>query len=147
MQMKPDSWCFPRGEEWWRGPRPTSSEALTPVCSDRPWREESGEAAGAAGTDGGEGRKMEKQEGPEQFGGRGSVSYLWADAALQDSSASFSIPCFAGFFSSPGCERQWLVRCCTAPSNSGCFIRANTPLNQRGPPFAVNTGHLTANSF
>lgn len=71
---------------------------LVPVCSDRPWREESGEAAGAAGTDGREGGKMEKQEGLESSGGRGSVSYLWADAALQDSSASLSLPSFSGFF-------------------------------------------------
>lgn len=37
-------------------PRPTSSEALTPPCSDRPRRGPSGEAAGAAGADGRAGR-------------------------------------------------------------------------------------------
>lgn len=73
-----------------------------PVCSDRPWREESGEAAGAAGTDGGEGGKMEEQEGPEPFRGRSRVSHLWAEAALRDTSASLSLPCFAGFSNSPG---------------------------------------------
>lgn len=31
---------------------------------------------------------MEKREGPEPFGGRGGVSYLWAEAASQDGSAS-----------------------------------------------------------
>lgn len=58
------------------GPRPTSSEALTPSYSDRPWRGESREAAGTAGTDGQEGNRMEKPNLLERLG-KGGLSVAW----------------------------------------------------------------------
>lgn len=59
------------------GPGPTSSEALTPSCPDRPRRGDSREAAGAAGTDGQEGNKVEKPSVLETPG-KGGVSVAWA---------------------------------------------------------------------
>lgn len=55
------------------GPGPTSSEALTPSCPDRPRRGDSREAARAAGTDGQEGNKVEKPSVLETPG-KGGVS-------------------------------------------------------------------------
>ena len=36
MQMKPDSWCFPRGSEWWRGQGPPHQRPSHPPAQTGP---------------------------------------------------------------------------------------------------------------
>lgn len=79
---------------------------------------------------------MEKREGPEPFGRRRSVSYLWAEAASQDRSAS----CFK--FGGDMNGGRW-----SGVAQQPCIQDVlGSALNQQGPQFAPNPGRLTANS-
>lgn len=75
--------------------------------------------------------RWSSERGQSRAEERGSVSYLWAQAASQDSSASRNLPDLAEAFASRwGYERGSLVRGCTAAVDSGyfrvCFKPART---------------------